>query len=115
MAASNQIFTIVAFALLVVLVLGLGLLVAILVQRHRTRTAKAASALRKAERRRAAEAGMVGLHEDTETSGGISLLELSLEETTPGSAFKVPQSPSPWVLIPHRFGPTFSGGGSPQP
>lgn len=100
MAGTNQIFTIVAFALLVVLVLGLGLLVAILVQRRRTKKAKAASELRKAERRRAAQAGVAGLHEDTETSGGISLLGLSVQQAVPDSSAVAPPAPSPWAAAP---------------
>lgn len=100
MAGTNQIFTIVAFALLVVLVLGLGLLVAILVQRRRTKKAKVASELRKAERRRAAQAGVAGLHEDTETSGGISLLGLSVQQAVPDASTSAPSGPSPWAAAP---------------
>ena len=102
MAGTNQIFTIVAFALLVVLVLGLGLLVAILVQRQRTKRAKAASALRKAERLRAAELGIAGLHEDTDTSGGISLLGLSVQQAVPDAAQSAPARPSSWAAAPRQ-------------
>lgn len=101
MADTNQIFTIVAFALLVVLVLGLGLLVAILVQRRRTKRAKVASEQRRAERRRAEQAGVAGLHEDTETSGGISLLGLSVQ-AVPHSSPSAQAGPSPWAAAPRQ-------------
>lgn len=101
MAGTNQIFTIVAFALLVVLVLGLGLLVAILVQRRRTKRAKVASEQRRAERRRAEQAGVAGLHEDTETSGGISLLGLSVQ-AVPHSSPSAQAGPSPWAAAPRQ-------------
>ncbi|PPG26276.1 hypothetical protein C5E10_17520, partial [Pseudoclavibacter sp. RFBG4] len=100
MGGTSQIFTIVAFALLVVLVLGLGLLVAIFVQRHRAKKAKAASDLRKAERRRAVDAGIAGLHEDTDTSGGISLLGLSVQQAVPDAPSGAPAKPSPWAAAP---------------